>query len=214
MTPELIRCANDQAMYDTLLKNRDVIKVNEFIAKRQEEGPAGTRRRLLGTSVRLSRRMAPDVHRMADECIEMLGMKIPHELYVYSSPQFNAACFKPENDQLFVIFSSSLLEAFTGSELRFVIGHEFGHHVYRHHDIPIGYLLNGEAKPDPKLALDLFAWSRYAEISADRAGAHCAKDLNGVAKALFKLASGLTSKIIEFNFDDFLKQVDEMKSSS
>ncbi len=211
MTPDLIRCANDQSMYDTLLKNSDVIKVNEYIAKAQEEGPAGTRRRLLGTSVRLSRRMAPDVHRMADECIELLEMEIPHELYVYSSPQFNAACFKPENDQLFVIFSSSLLEAFTGSELRFVIGHEFGHHVYRHHDIPIGYLLNGQAKPDPKLALDLFAWSRYAEISADRAGAHCAKDLNGVAKALFKLASGLTSKIIEFSFDDFLKQVDEMK---
>ncbi|MFK8030417.1 MAG: M48 family metallopeptidase [Gammaproteobacteria bacterium] len=211
MTPEQIRCANDLAMYETLLKNRDVVKVNEHIAKRQEEGPAGTRRRLLGTSVRLSRRMAPDVHRMADECIEMLEMKIPHELYVYSSPQFNAACFKPENDQLFVIFSSSLLEAFTGSELRFVIGHEFGHHVYRHHDIPIGYLLNGRAKPDPRLALDLFAWSRYAEISADRAGAHCAKDLNGVAKALFKLASGLTSKVIEFSFDDFLKQVDEMQ---
>ncbi len=211
MTPEQIRCDNDRAMYDVLLGNREVINVNELIAKRQEEGPAGTRRRLLGTSVRLSRRMAPDVHRMADECIEMLEMNIPHELYVYSGPQFNAACFKPENDQLFVIFSSSLLEAFTGSELRFVIGHEFGHHVYRHHDIPIGYLLNGQAHPDPKLALDLFAWSRYAEISADRAGAHCAKDLNAVAKALFKLASGLTSKVVEFSFEDFLRQVDEMQ---
>lgn len=211
MTPELIRCDNDLAMYEALLANRDVIKVNEMIARRQEEGPAGTRRRLLGTSVRLSRRMAPDVHRMADECIEKLELDIPHELYVYSGPQFNAACFKPENDQLFVIFSSSLLEGFSGSELRFVIGHEFGHHVYRHHDIPIGYLLNGQGHTDPKLALDLFAWSRYAEISADRAGAHCAQDLNGVAKALFKLASGLTSRIVEFSFDDFLRQVDEMQ---
>ncbi|MEM7081840.1 MAG: M48 family metallopeptidase [Pseudomonadota bacterium] len=211
ITPHQIRCDNDLSMYQSLLENNDVKKVNEFIAKREEEGPIGTRRRLLGTSVRLSRRMAPEVHRMADECIELLEMKIPHELYVYSSPQFNAACFKPENDQLFVMFSSSLLEAFEGSELRFVIGHEFGHHVYRHHDIPIGYLLNGQARPDPKLALDLFTWSRYAEISADRAGAHCAQDLNGVAKALFKLASGLTSKVVEFSFNDFLQQVDEMQ---
>lgn len=211
MKPDLFRCDNDRAMYEALLQNPDVIKAREFIEKRQEEGPTGVRRRLLGTSVRLSRRMAPLVHRIADECIEQLSMSIPHELYVYAGAQFNAACFKPENDRLFVIFSSALLEAFAGSELRFVIGHEFGHHVFRHHEIPIGYLLNGQQGPTPKLALDLFAWSRYAEISADRAGAHCAKDLNGVARALFKLASGLSKRIVEFSFDDFLQQADEMQ---
>ena len=171
----------------------------------------GTRRRLLGTSVRLSRFMAPDVHEMADECIEKLAMKIPHELYVYSSPQFNAACFKPEGGKLFVMFSSSLLEKFNGSELKFVIGHEFGHHVYNHHEIPIGYLLRGKQRPDPRLALDLFAWSRNAEVSADRAGAFCAGDMNGIARSLFKLASGLGDKIIRFDLDEFLKQVDEMQ---
>ncbi|MEK6194748.1 MAG: M48 family metallopeptidase, partial [Deltaproteobacteria bacterium] len=96
-------------------------------------------------------------------------------------------------------------------ELRFVMGHELGHHIYGHHDIPIGYLLRGDAKPDPRLALELFAWSRYAEISADRAGAHCARDLNGVAKSLFKLASGLTGKVITFDLGDFLDQVDDMQ---
>ena len=148
---------------------------------------------------------------MADACIEKLEMNIPHELFVYSSPQFNAACFKPEDGRLFVIFSSSLLEKFTGSELKFVIGHEFGHHVYSHHEIPIGYLLRGRQRPDPRLALDLFAWSRNAEISADRAGAFCAEDMNGIALALFKLASGLGDEVIRFDLDEFLKQVDEMQ---
>lgn len=211
MKAEEIRYQNDREMYDTLLKNRDVIKVNKAIKKMEDDGPQGTRRRLLGTSVRLSRGMAPQVHKMVDQCIEVLDMNIPLELYVYSSPQFNAACFKPEDGQLFVMFSSSLLEAFEGNELKFVIGHEFGHHVYKHHDIPIGYLLRGEQRPDPRLALDLFAWSRNAEISADRAGAFCAHDLDGVARALFKLSSGLSDKIIKFNLDDFLKQVDEMQ---
>ncbi|NKB64384.1 MAG: M48 family metalloprotease [Gammaproteobacteria bacterium] len=211
MKASSIRYENDKEMYDALLKNSDVIKVNEYIKKREESGPMGTRRRLLATSVRLSRTMAPQVHKMADECIETLEMDIPLELYVYSSPQFNAACFKPEDGQLFVMFSSSLLEAFQDSELKFVIGHEFGHHVYQHHDIPIGYLLKGKQRPDPRLALDLFAWSRNAEISADRAGAICAQDLDGVARALFKLASGLSDKIIQFSLDDFLKQVDEMR---
>jgi len=211
MDRETIRYQNDREMAAELLKHPDVVRVNEHIAKIQEDGPMGTRRRLLGTSVRLSRFMAPDVHEMADECIEKLEMKIPHELYVYSSPQYNAACFKPEGGKLFVMFSSSLLEGFNGSELKFVIGHEFGHHVYHHHEIPIGYLLRGNQRPDPRLALDLFAWSRNAEVSADRAGAFCAGDMNGIARSLFKLASGLGDKIIRFDLDEFLKQVDEMQ---
>ena len=211
MNREAIRYQNDREMAAELLKHADVVRVNKHIEKMQEEGPMGTRRRLLGTSVRLSRFMAPDVHKMADECIEKLEMKIPHELYVYSSPQYNAACFKPEGGKLFVMFSSSLLENFEGSELKFVIGHEFGHHVYNHHEIPIGFLLRGNQRPDPRLALDLFAWSRNAEVSADRAGAFCAEDMNGIARSLFKLASGLGDKVIRFDLDEFLKQVDEMQ---
>ena len=210
MKADTIRCRNDLELFNTLKKHRDVKRVNDMIARHEAEGPSGLRRRLLATSVRLSKTMAKDINVMADECIEKLGVELPLELYVYSSPQFNAACFKPEDDRLFVMFSSSLLEAFDSKELRFVMGHELGHHVYRHHDIPIGYLLRGQ-RPDPKLALELFAWSRYAEISADRAGAYCAQDIDAVARSLFKLASGLSSKVIKFSLEDFVAQVDEMQ---
>lgn len=211
MNAQTIRCQNDLELYKKLLEHQDVKRVNEFIARKEDENKTGLRRRLLSTSVRLSRGMAPDIHRMADECIDTLEGKIPLELYVFASPDFNAMCFKPEDGRLFVMFSSSLLEAFSEPELRFVMGHELGHHIYGHHDIPIGYLLRGDAKPDPRLALELFAWSRYAEISADRAGAHCARDLNSVARSLFKLASGLTGKVITFDLDDFLDQVEDMQ---
>jgi len=207
-----IRCANDLALYEKLKQHRDVKRVNEQIARHQAEGPTGIRRNLLSTSVRLTKGMAPDITKMADECIEKLGVELPLELYVYSSPQFNAACFKPEDDRLYVMFSSSLLEGFNSQELRFVMGHELGHHVYDHHAIPIGYLLRGQTRPDPQLALELFAWSRYAEISADRAGAHCAQNMDAVARSLFKLSSGLTSKVVEFSLDDFVAQVDDMEN--
>lgn len=206
-----IRCANDLQLFEKLLANRDVKRVNDMIARHEAEGPTGIRRNLLSSSVRLTPSMSPSIAKMADECIEMLGVEMPLELYVYSSPQFNAACFKPESDRLYVMFSSSLLEGFTSEELKFVMGHELGHHVYNHHDIPIGYLLRGQQRPDPQLALELFAWSRYAEISADRAGAHCAQDMNAVAKSLFKLSSGLTSKLIEFSLDDFVSQADDLQ---
>ena len=210
MNADNIRCENDLALFQKLKKHQDVIQVNQRIERHEAEGPIGIRHSLLSTSVRLTRGMAPDLIKTADQCIERLGVELPLEIFVYSSPQFNAACFKPEDDRLYVIFSSSLLEGFNSNELKFVMGHELGHHEYDHHAIPIGYLLRGHERPDPQLALELFAWSRYAEISADRAGAHCAQDMDSVARALFKLSSGLTSKIVQFSLDDFVAQVDDM----
>ncbi|MEO0424846.1 MAG: M48 family metallopeptidase [Pseudomonadota bacterium] len=207
-----IRCSNDLKLYQQLLEHPDIQRVNTHLAQRAEDqGSLKIRRHLLATSVRLSERMAPHVHKIAERCIERLGIEIPVELYVFASPQYNAACFKPEDGRLFIMFASSLLEQFDDAELGFVMGHELGHHLYRHHDIPIGYVLRGRQKPDARLALELFAWSRYAEISADRAGAHCTEKLQSVAKALFKLASGLSDRTIAFQLDDFLRQVDEMQ---
>ena len=210
-TADGVRSANDRELFESLLADRTIIRINEAIARREEDVPFRTRRRLLATSVRLSQRMAPQLRKMADACIDKLGVEIPLELFVFASPVHNAMCFRPEDDRLLVMFSSSLLEDFEGAEIKFVMGHELGHHIYRHHDIPIGYVLRGKDKPNPRLALELFAWSRYAEISADRAGAFCAMDIEGVSRALFKLASGLTGRTIEFHLDDFLTQVDQMQ---
>jgi uncharacterized tellurite resistance protein B-like protein len=213
MNADGIRCENDVRIEQLLLDDVLIKRVKEDIERLAEKGPMGVRRQLLANSVRLSRSMSPSVHKMADHCIETLGVDIPLEIYAYASPQFNAACFKPEEGRLFVMFSSSLLEAFDENELMFVLGHEFGHHVYQHHDIPVGYILNGRQRPPASLALQLFAWSRYAEISADRAGAFCANDLDAVARALFKLASGLTNnKVVTFNLTEFLRQLDEMQA--
>ncbi len=207
-----IRCSTDKKLFESLLAERQVAKVREQVAQLEEKGPLGVRRRLLATSVRLSSTMAPGVHAIAGECIDALGIDIPVELYVYASPQFNAACVKPEEGRLFVMFSSALLENFRGRELCFVMGHELGHHLYGHHDIPIGWILNGSQNPGPQLALKLFAWSRYAEVSADRAGAHCARDFESVGRALFRMTSGLGDDIIDFDLRAFLAQIDDMQA--
>jgi Zn-dependent protease with chaperone function len=212
---EQIRSAQDSELFAKLLEDASVKAVNAGLERQQEQGPLGTRRRLLATAVRLSRAMAPNLYRMADHCGERLGLDIPLELYVFSSPQFNAACVKPEEGRLFVMFSSSILEGFSEAELQFVMGHELGHYIYGHHDIPIGHILRGGASQvSPRLALTLSSWSRYAEVSADRAGALCSDSLDTVARALFKLASGLTESVVTFDLAEFLKQVDEMQIES
>ena len=211
MSPNELRCQNDVALYDLLLKDPDVKRVNETIERQKDKGNLGVRRHLLSTSVRLSPNMARELHQTAADCQEKLGLEIPLELYVFPSPAFNAACVQPEAGRLFIMFSSAILEAFSPAEIKFVMGHELGHHLFHHHDIPIGFILRGQQRPTPKLALTLTRWSRYAEISADRAGAFCSDDLTAVAHALFKLASGLSGSYAEFTVDDFLGQVDEMQ---
>lgn len=213
MSAEQIRCDTDKTLLEQLLKHEDVRRVNSLIERLEEENSkkSGVRRQLLATSVRLSQRISPKLHKMAKHCQEKLGIKTPLELFSYSSSTANAACFKPEDGKLFIMFSSKLIESFNEGELLFVMGHELGHHVYAHHDVPIGQIVKGDEKPNRSLVMKLFTWSRYAEISADRAGAFCSGSLEDVAKSLFKLASGVTNdNIIEFHHEDFLAQVDEM----
>ena len=211
MDPNTLRSQHDLELFNQLLEDNDVKRVNEQIQKQTEKGNLGTRRRLLSTSVRLSDSMAKDLHKTAAECREKLALEIPLELYVFPSPSYNAACVKPEDGRLFIMFSSSILEAFEPKEIKFVMGHELGHHLFDHHDIPIGYIMRGNSRPNPRLALTLTSWSRYAEISADRAGAYCADDLTAVSRSLFKLASGLSGGYANFSVDEFLAQVDEMQ---
>lgn len=211
MQADRIRSRHDRMLAEQLISAPEVTAYNLYQTEREAAGVQSIRRRLLATSVRLSERMSPGLARIAEDCVRKLEVDLPLELYAYASPHFNAACVKPEEGRLFIIFSSSLLDHFDDEELRFVMGHELGHFIYQHHDIPVGPLLKGGTPIPPELALQLTSWSRSAEISADRAGAYCAGQLNAVARALFKLASGVTSSVVRFNLQGFLRQVDDMQ---
>ena len=207
MSEPNVRCEGDLHLHTQLLDDA-VVKAAR---RKLEKTPSGSvRRQLLATSLRLTESMSPKLHGMLLESSKKLGITIPVESYVYNSPTLNAACVKPEDGTLLLMFSSALLEKFNETELQFVMGHELGHHLFGHHDIPIGSVVGGPKKVGPRLALKLFSWSRYAEISADRAGALCAPDADGAARALFKLASGLTTDLIEIRIDEFAAQADEM----
>jgi hypothetical protein len=204
-----LRAAGDRELAERLLADPDVRDAVERLERRGKD--AGARRHLLATAIRLTREMAPDVHAIMDECRHMLGVEAPFETYVYPEPMFNAAAVAPEQGRLFLLLSSALLEAFEPDELRFVVGHELGHHLFEHHRIPVAVLLSGIARIDAALVLRLFAWQRYAEISADRTGLVTAGGLGPAARALFKLASGLRGDRIKVRIDQFLTQAGDLR---
>lgn len=217
MEVERLRAQGEHELAERLLAE-PVVK--EAISRAAEAPPSGARRQLLAMALRLTPEIAPEVADVIAGVSEALslepgGGRTAIESYVYPGAQFNAAAVKPENGRMFVIFSSSLLEAFDADELRFVVGHELGHHLFDHHAIPTQILLHPQSQISPALALHLFSWQRYAEVSCDRAGLVAAGGLTPAATALFKLASGLgTTTRVKIRVDQFLRQLGDLQAEA
>lgn len=203
-----LRAKGDIELQNKLLEDADIRRAVERAKETREEG---IRRRLLATAVRVTDAMSPELHRIAEHCRATLGVEGELETYVFPSAQLIAATVRPEHGRILILLSSALLESFDADELEFVIGHELGHHLFSHHDFPIGALLDDPDDAAGPNALRIFAWARYAEISADRAGIVCAGSLEPVARAFFKLASGLTGGIIKVHSEGLLDQIDDMR---
>ncbi len=197
----------DRSLATQLLLDSTIRKVREEL---ERAGKLGTRRSLLARALRLTSSIAPEVHGTLSLCREKLEVEADVELYVHASPQFNAGCTPVEDGRVFILVTSALLEAFSSQELTFVLGHELGHHIYGHHAIPLGFILQQAEKLSPALVLMAHTWQRHAEISADRAGMLCCGGLDGAARGLFKLSSGLRSAPGDAQIAAFIEQAHEL----
>ncbi len=182
--------------------------IQESVKKIRENNPVfQSRRHLLKSSLRLTAALAPNLHEIAAQCIDVLKLTASIEFYVYQSDKFNASCYPPETDKLYIIISSGMLEKFTKEELLFVIGHEIGHALFEHFRYPVSHILEeGRDILSPLHAMKLYAWNRNAEISADRSGLLCCNDFEVAAKTFFKLSSGVTSDSLDFKLNEYIKQ--------
>jgi len=208
-----LQAKGDKDLFDRLSADRNLKRaIKKFNEDTKEQS---ARKQLLATSVRLVREMAPDIIDDVEACRKLLDIDDPIECFVYPEQRFNAAAVKPEGGRLFLMFSAGLLESFSDDELRFVIGHELGHHMFKHHEIPVAGLLSGKFEIDAQTLLSLFSWQRYAEISCDRAGLVCAEGgLETATAALFKISSGLTGNRVKLSVDTFLGQLADLKEET
>src|SRR5262249_4526443 len=133
------------------------------------------------------------------------------QVFVVSDPRLNAGTLGTNEDS-FIAVHSALVDQYTDDELLTVIGHECGH-IHNSH---VAYLtalhyltyMAGMFLPwvlQPALVA-LRTWSRRAEITCDRAGMLCSKDLRMAERAITKLAVGSRKLYEEFNLDAFLEQ--------
>jgi tellurite resistance protein len=209
-----IQCARDRALREELVVDYGV----KLAVRKLEERTSGyglrTRRRLLTRGLRLTRGVAPALHAALASCRELLGFDEPVELYVVPDSSYQAFCAQSLAGPIMVGFGSRLLETFSEVELKFVLGHELGHALFDHFGIPMPATatledVGGRFVTRP-VQLKLYLWCRAAEVSADRTGLVCAGDVEAGARALLKIASGLTTEVVRPDLAAFTAQVDAL----
>jgi uncharacterized tellurite resistance protein B-like protein len=205
-----VRFASERKLYDSLCGDKLIAQVADGIRKNNEEDVH--RRRLLATALRITDRIIPSLTEQIDlvrQITHLQGTEI--ETFIYNSPQYSASCMCFDKDAVYLMISSGLYSALTERELLFVVGHEFGHVVYGHHLLPARGILAQRGVCDAERALRLMAWSRRAEISADRVGLLCCQDLDVATKAFIKLSSGLSDELVNFDLQGYVSQVTDLE---
>lgn len=175
------------------------------------------RGQLLGHAVKVSPRQFPRLLRITEECAETIGVATP-TVYIVNDPTLNAATYGTRDDA-FILVHSALVDHFTDDELRCVVGHEMGH-IHNDHVVYLtalhyltqmaGIFFRFAITP---ATLGLRAWSRRAEVTADRAGLLCARDLETAERSLAKLALGSRKLYEGLDIEAFLEQDEEAKES-
>ena len=170
----------------------------------------------MASSIRLSERQLPDLHRHLPPICQQLGIPVP-EFYLEMSPFPNACTFG--DTRIFIKITSALVEMMTDEEIDAVLAHECGHILCRHvlyHNIANWIkrgmdragILGSFATP---VKYALLYWYRKSELSADRVSAFVTSPQT-TAGVMAKLAGGLSAPASQINFQEWAKQADEYES--
>ena len=171
---------------------------------------------LLGSSVKLSRRQFPALYDEVIACAETLKIPAPTVYIAQNLSTLNAGTYGTEEES-FIVLNSALVDRFSGAELKFVIGHECGHIQNGHvvYRTAVEFLTKGVgayvswAVLPATMALN--GWSRRAEITCDRAGLVCCRDLKAAQRAMLKIAGGSEKLLEEIDLEEYMKQLDGVR---
>ncbi len=160
------------------------------------------RARAFGHNVLITEQQCAHLHEMLVEGAGQLGLKTVPVAFIYNSSGVINAFARRMLGRPYVFLTSMLLDVDTDAQVRFVIGHELGHHAAGHLDWKKN-LLKFPAHFVPFLPQ---AYSRGRELTADRIGAFLANDLHASRGALQMLACGSARLNPVLNHEAFAAQ--------
>jgi Zn-dependent protease with chaperone function/uncharacterized tellurite resistance protein B-like protein len=215
-TPESIRIGRETELARKLMANESVRAAIDDIGDELASVQLFERTRHLAASLRINASISPYLWKLLSVVKKVLSIEERVDLYVESSHEMNAFCWRLPDDTICVVVSSQIVEILNEREMLFLLGHELGHAILRHHDIPATGIIQAARESGcitPAVALQLMAWSRCAEISADRFGLVSCQSSDAATQVFIKLASGLPQKYLG-EPEGFDGQFDEWREHS
>lgn len=172
------------------------------------------RAELLGSAVKVTNQQFPRLYAVAARCAATLHIPVPAVYVTPALGELNAHTLGTNEDS-YIVVNGALVDHLTDDELTFVIGHECGH-IHNSHVVfgtALHYLTAAAAfyirwTVQPAI-LALKAWARRAEITCDRAGLLCTRNLDTATSAIVKTALGSQKLYKELDVGEYLKQLQE-----
>ena len=131
-----------------------------------------------------------------------LGLKEAPKAFLYNSNGLFNAFARRLLGGRYVFLTSALVDANSDEQVRFVIGHEIGHHAAGH----LNPWLNFVKLPAHLVPFLMSAYSRSREYSCDSIGAYLSKDPAASRGALQMLGCGCRRLNASMNCEAFLAQ--------
>jgi Zn-dependent protease with chaperone function/uncharacterized RDD family membrane protein YckC len=136
-----------------------------------------SRGKLIGSSIRIDERQLPELHAIARDVAQRLGMT-PPQIFVRDDPSVPITA-TGIGEPYALIISSQYYEHLRRGELAFLIARELAHIAAGH--TRFTSLLSASGRENPAVALVFGAWLRRTEYTADRVGVLCC---DGIEDAL------------------------------
>ena len=139
-----------------------------------------------GNMILLSPNQFPQLFEMMETGAKELGLSPTPTTFLYNSNGLFNAFARRLMGGRYVFLTSALVDANDDEQVRFVIGHELGHHAAGH----LNPWLNFLKMPAYVVPFLMPAYSRAREYSCDSIGAHLSKDPAASRSALQMLGCG------------------------
>lgn len=163
---------------------------------------------LEGHSFKVTTEMAPKLYALFMDVKKKLEYKKPIDFYITNSAELNAfALARTEEGEADIInINSGLISMFDDDELRFVVGHEIGHLITRYARVVklINFVFPFQEKMSLILAHKIELWQKVSELTADRFGFIASPNVEKCVSGFFKMASGLTTERIDFDYKAYI----------
>lgn len=154
----------------------------------------------MGNMILISDVQFPHLNKMIIEGSKKLGLESPPEAFLFNSNGLFNAFARKAMGHKYLMLTSSLVDATTDEQVKFVIGHELGHHAAGHLSF-IGFWLRFPARIIPFLHK---AYSRQCEFTCDKIGFYLSRDVDHSCSAIQMLGCGcqkLNTKMNLFAFE-------------